>query len=60
MLGDPLGVGGRVFWMEVQDLDYNTVIVYFTADDLIRFFPLRSSESGERETVCVCVYMCVC
>ncbi|KAI9516635.1 hypothetical protein NQZ68_013691 [Dissostichus eleginoides] len=48
MLGDPLGVGGRVFWMEVQDLDYNTVIVYFTTDDLIRVNPEEWRGEGTR------------
>ena len=44
-----------------QDLDYNTVIIYFTADDLIRFSPppiLR--EWRKRGSVCVCVCVCVC
>lgn len=61
--GDPLGVGGRVFWMEGpakhcmgQDLDYNTVIVYFTADDLIRF-PPYDPKRAEKERLCVCVCM---
>lgn len=36
-----------------QDLDYNTVIIYFTADDLIGFSPC--TPRGVR-TLCVCVY----
>lgn len=31
-----------------QDLNYNTVIVYFNADDLIGFSP-SDPKSGERE-----------
>lgn len=42
-----------------QDLNYNTVIVYFNADDLIGFSP-SDPKSGEREALCVCgVIACV-
>lgn len=42
-----------------QDLNYNTVIVYFNADDLIGFSP-SNPKSGEREAPCVCgVFACV-
>lgn len=38
-----------------QDLDYNTVIIYFTTDDLIRFSPpiLRERRKGDCVSVCV-------
>lgn len=36
-----------------QDLDYNTVIVYFTADDLIGFSP-SVPKRKEKEGRCVC------
>lgn len=47
-----------------QDLDYNTVIVYFTADDLIGVSPpppiLREQRKGGSVCVCVvCVFPCV-
>lgn len=39
-----------------QDLDYNTVIIYFTADDLIRFSPSDPKRAEkERLSACVCV-----
>lgn len=38
-----------------QDLDCNTVIVYFTADDLIRFSP-SDPKRVEKERLCVCVW----
>lgn len=37
-----------------QDLDCNTVIVYFTADDVIRFSP-SDPKIVEKERLCVCV-----
>lgn len=44
-----------------QDLDYNTVIIYFTTDDLIRFFPaiLREWRKGDCVSVCMSVNVCV-
>lgn len=41
-----------------QDLDYNTVIIYFTADDLIRFSP-SDPKRVEKERLCVCLRVCV-
>lgn len=43
-----------------QDLDYNTVIVYFTAYDLIRFPPPVPREWRKRDSVCMCVSVNAC
>lgn len=47
-----------------QDLDYNTVIIYFTTDDLIRVFPaiLREWRKGDcvsARGLFACQWMCV-
>lgn len=43
-----------------QDLDHNTVIIYFTTDDLIRFSPpiLRERRKGDCVSACG-VFACV-
>lgn len=42
-----------------QDLNCNTVIIYFTTDDLIRFSPPILKE-WEKGTLCVFACVCVC
>lgn len=47
--------GGPAESCKGQDLDYNTVIVYFTADDLIGFSP-SVPKRKEKEGPSVCVW----